>query len=79
MIFRREPALILGAVQAIIALVVAFGVELSNEQTGALLAVTAAVLAVVTRQSVYAPATVDAITASTTTPVVSDEGPTEGL
>lgn len=64
MIFKREPALIIAAVQTVIALVVAFGVDLSNEQTGALLAVTAAVLGVVTRQSVYAPATVERITSS---------------
>jgi len=63
-IFKREPALIIGAAQAIIALAVAFGFELSNEQTGALLAVTAAVLAVCTRQSVYAPATVETMTAA---------------
>jgi hypothetical protein len=62
MIFRREPALILGAVQAVIALAVAFGFELSNEQTGAVLAVTAALLAVVTRQNVYAPTTVEEMT-----------------
>jgi hypothetical protein len=70
MIFRREPALILGAVQALIALAVAFGFELTNEQTGALLAITAALLAVVTRQNVYAPATVEDIRAAT----ASDDG-----
>lgn len=59
MIFKREPALIIGLVQAIIALAVAFGFELSSEQVGAVLALTAAGLAVVTRQSVYAPATVE--------------------
>ena len=48
----REPALILAAVQSFIALVVAFGLDLSIEQTGALLAVTAAVLGVVTRSKV---------------------------
>jgi hypothetical protein len=74
MIFRREPALIIGAVQSVIALAVAFGFELSNEQTGALLAVTAAVLAVVTRQNVYAPATVERIEAATTTPIEDDGG-----
>ena len=38
----REPALILAAVQAMIAVVVSFGLQMSVEQTGALLAVTAA-------------------------------------
>lgn len=60
MIFNREPALILGAVQAVIVLVVSFGLDLTAEQSGAILAATAAVLAVIARQSVYAPATVEA-------------------
>jgi len=46
-LWGREPALIIGAVQAVLALVVAFGLRLSVEQTGAILAATAAVLAVV--------------------------------
>jgi hypothetical protein len=49
---KREPALILGAVQAVLALVVSFGLDLTTEQVGAILAVTAAILAVVTRQRV---------------------------
>lgn len=49
---RGEPALVLGLVQSVIALVAAFGLELSAEQTGAILAVTAAVLSIVTRQLV---------------------------
>jgi membrane protein implicated in regulation of membrane protease activity len=52
MIWKREPALILGVVQAIIALALAFGFNLSTEQVGAILAVTAAVLAVITRSQV---------------------------
>ena len=51
-IWGREPALILGLVQAAIALGVAFGLDLSIEQTGAILAVTAALLAVITRSQV---------------------------
>ena len=51
-LWGREPALILGAVQAILALVVAFGLDLSVEQTGAILAASAAILAVVTRSQV---------------------------
>lgn len=49
---RTEPALIAGIVQAVLGLLLAFGVDLSNEQVGAILAVTAAVLAVAVRQSV---------------------------
>jgi hypothetical protein len=51
-IFNREPALILGEVQAILALAITFGLDLSVEQVGAILAASAAVLAVVTRQKV---------------------------
>lgn len=48
----REPALILAAVQAVIALVVAFGLDLTADQTGAIVAATAAILGVITRQHV---------------------------
>ena len=51
-LWGREPAMILGLVQTVIALVAAFGLDLTAEQTGAILAATAAVLAVITRQSV---------------------------
>lgn len=51
-LWGREPALVLGAVQAVLALVIAFGLKLSVEQTGAILAATAAILAVVTRSQV---------------------------
>ena len=46
---QREPALILGMVQATLALVVAFGLDLSADQVATILAVTAALLALVTR------------------------------
>lgn len=49
---RTEPVLVTAAVSAVIALVVAFGVELSNEQTGAILAVVTALLGFVTRRKV---------------------------
>ena len=49
---RREPALVLGLVGALIALGTAFGLDLSKEQTGAITALVVAVLAVVTRQNV---------------------------
>jgi len=50
--FGREPALILGAVQAVLVLGVSFGLKLSTEQTAAILAASAAVIAVITRQMV---------------------------
>lgn len=49
---RREPALVTGAVSALIALGVAFGLELSGEQTGAIMAVVTAALGFVTRAKV---------------------------
>lgn len=51
-IFGREPALIIGLVQALLALAVGFGLELTAEQTALILAATAAVLSVVTRSQV---------------------------
>lgn len=51
-VIRREPALAAGLVQAVLALLVTFGVDLSQEQVGAILAVTAAVLALVVRAQV---------------------------
>lgn len=49
---KSEVPLLLGLVQAVLALVIAFGVDLTSAQTGAVLAVSAAVLAVVTRSQV---------------------------
>ena len=48
----REPAMILGLIQAALALAMGFGLSLTTEQMGAVLAFTAAVLAVITRQQV---------------------------
>lgn len=52
MIFNREPALVMGVIQTVLALVLAFGVDLSTEQVGAILAVSAAVLSLVVRAKV---------------------------
>ena len=49
---RREPAIVTGIVGALIALGVAFGLELTGEQTGAIMAFVSALLAVVVRQQV---------------------------
>ena len=43
-IWGREPAMVLALVQAVIALVVAFGLSLAPDQIGAILAVTAVIL-----------------------------------
>jgi N-acetylmuramoyl-L-alanine amidase/LysM domain len=51
-IFGREPALVLALVQAVTALVVAFGLNLAPDQIGAILAVTAVILGLITRSRV---------------------------
>lgn len=66
-IFNKEPAMILAAIQATLALIIAFGLGLTVEQTGAILAVTAALLGLWTRQSVYSPDTVRKIVDEVTT------------
>lgn len=45
----REPVFITGLVEAVIALVVAFGADLTVEQTGAILAVVAVLTSIVAR------------------------------
>lgn len=57
---KSEPALVSGALQAAIGLAVVFGVPLSPEQTGAILALSAALLAFVVRSKVTPTASPDA-------------------
>lgn len=49
---KNEPVLIQSLVQAILGLFLAFGVDLSNEQTGSVMAVVAVILAIVARMFV---------------------------
>lgn len=51
-VIKNEPALIVGLVQAVLALILAFGVDLSEEQIGSILAITSVILAIVTRMLV---------------------------
>lgn len=51
-IIKNEPVLIQSLVQAILGLFLAFGVNLSNEQTGSIMAVVAVILAIVARMFV---------------------------
>lgn len=51
-IWGREPAAVLGLVQTVLALLLAFGFELDAEQVGGILAVSAAVLTFITRTQV---------------------------
>jgi len=64
MIFKREPALILGVINALLALLLAFGVDLSVDQVATILAISSAVLALITRQVVAASVKTGAITGS---------------
>ena len=50
--FNREPALILAAIQALLAVAVGFGLDVTPEQVGLILAATAAVIGVITRSRV---------------------------
>ncbi len=51
-IFGREPVMYLGLIQAAIALAVAFGLNLTGEQTGVIMAFSAAVLSFIARSQV---------------------------
>lgn len=53
--WKAEPALILGFVQAVLALAITFGIGLTVEQVGAILAASAALLGLLTRSQVTAP------------------------
>lgn len=59
MLFNREPAMILGLIQAVIALAIGFGLNWSAEQVSLVLAATAAILAVVTRTQVTPVGTIE--------------------
>jgi hypothetical protein len=52
MLFKREPALWIGLVNAGIAVAVGFGLDIDAEQVGLINAAVAALLAFATRQSV---------------------------
>lgn len=58
-IFGREPALILGLIQAGLALAIGFGLNLSGEQTALIMAFSAAVASVIVRQNVTPTAKLD--------------------
>lgn len=51
-LFNREPAMIVALLQAAIALGVSFGLQLTSEQIGTIMAFTAAILGLITRSQV---------------------------
>jgi hypothetical protein len=57
-LWGRQPAMIVALVQAVIVLGVAFGLNLSADQIGGILALVAIALGLVTRSQVSSPATV---------------------
>lgn len=58
---RNEPAVAYALVQALIALFVSFGLDLSGEQVAGIMAVVAILTGVGVRQVAYGPKTVDNI------------------
>lgn len=51
-ILKNEPALVSGLIQAILGLLLAFGVSLDDKQVGSIMAVTAVILAIAVRMVV---------------------------
>ena len=51
-VVKNEPVLIQSLVQAILGLFLAFGINISNEQTGSIMAVVAVILAIIARMFV---------------------------
>lgn len=67
--FGREPALIIGAIQALVALGIGFGLHVTPEQFGLIMAAVGAILAVLTRsQTTSTPAVNDLITTAVSMP-----------
>lgn len=58
-LWNREPAAIIAALQTLLAVAITFGLNLSAEQVGGILAATAAVLGLITRSQVSPVALLD--------------------
>lgn len=57
-LWGREPAMVVAFVGAVITLLVAFGLNLTDQQIGAIIAVVTLLLGLITRSQVSSPATV---------------------
>lgn len=57
-LWDREPALIVGVIEALILVGVAFGLPITTDQLAQIMAFVIALGALITRRSVYAPATI---------------------
>ena len=51
-IVKNEPVLIQGLIQAVLGLLLAFGIDLTDAQTGSIMAITAVILAIAARMFV---------------------------
>ena len=56
-LWNREPAMIMALVQAVIALATSFGLGLTPEQIGSIMAISAAILGLITRSQVSSKST----------------------
>ncbi len=54
-LWKRQPALILGFIQALLVVAISFGLQLTLEQTGAILTALAALTALITKTQVTSP------------------------
>lgn len=67
-LWGREPAVVLGLIQAGLALLLSFGFELTVEQQGSIIAFSAVLIAVITRSQVTPIANVPDVVVSVETP-----------
>lgn len=81
-IFQKEPAVIIGAVTAVIALAYAFGAPITQEQQEAIIGAVVALIPMIAliRQVVYSPATVqkEVVKAAATGEVPQNMSPPAG-
>jgi hypothetical protein len=64
-LWSREPAMILSVVSAGLALGMGFGLNITPQQMGLIMAFASAVLGLITRQQVTSPASLQALTPTT--------------
>lgn len=63
-LWSSEPVLLLGVIQTGIAMLVLFGLHLTEGQTAAIIAFSTAVVTLIARSQVHSPSTVEAIKAA---------------
>lgn len=73
-IVKNEPVLIQGLIQAILGLLLAFGISLSDAQTGSIMAVVAVILAIIARMFVTPNNKIGAPPIEPTDPTVAPSG-----